>query len=93
MELFLKSPPIQEPLTIDEVRTYLKISIKQEDEFLLSLIKSARAHVESVTGRALLKQQWQMDLLFPSHYLLIFLLKLLYTFHALLLLNELILIQ
>src|SRR5258708_1765870 len=62
MELFLNIPPVQEPLSLEEVRAYLRISTEQEDDFLLTLIKAARAHVESVTGRALLKQQWQMDL-------------------------------
>lgn len=62
MELFLKTPPKQEPLTIDEVKSYLRISTDQEDSFLLNLIASSRAHVESITGRALLKQQWQLGL-------------------------------
>lgn len=62
MELLLKTPPDQEPITLEEVRSYLRISTEQEDDFLLTLIKAGRTHVESVTGRALLKQQWQMDL-------------------------------
>lgn len=62
MELFLKIPPEGEPLTIEEVRSYLRISSEEENGFIFSLIAAARAHVESVTGRALLKQQWQMDL-------------------------------
>lgn len=62
MELFLKVLPTIEPLTLEEVRSYLRISSQQEDEVLLTLISTARAHVERITGRALLKQQWQMDL-------------------------------
>lgn len=62
MELFLKTPPAIEPLTVEEVRSYLRISSGQDEDLLLSLISTARAHVERVTGRALLKQQWQMDL-------------------------------
>lgn len=62
MELLLKNSPEQEPITLEEVKSHLRISTEQEDDLLLTLIKAARAHVESVTGRALLKQQWQMDL-------------------------------
>ena len=62
MELFLKKPPATEPLTLDEVRSYLRIPSRQDDDLLLSLISTARSHVERLTGRALLKQQWQMDL-------------------------------
>lgn len=58
MQLFLKTPPVQEPLTLEEVKTYLRLSSDQEDEYLRFLITSARAYVEGVTGRALLKQKW-----------------------------------
>ncbi|MBA3814630.1 MAG: phage head-tail connector protein [Alphaproteobacteria bacterium] len=62
MELFLKTPSVQEPVTIDEVRSYLRLSSEQEDDTLPTLISAARAHVESITGRALLKQEWQVNL-------------------------------
>ena len=60
MELFLKTPPTQEPVTVEEVRDTLRLSSTQEDERVRVLISAARAHVEHVTGRALLKQKWQM---------------------------------
>lgn len=62
MQLFLKTAPIQEPLTLEEVKTYLRISSDQEEEYLSSLITSARAYVENATGRALLKQKWVMQI-------------------------------
>lgn len=62
MELFLKTPPTLEPVTVEEVRSYLRLPSRQDGDLLLNLISTARAHVESLTGRALLKQQWQMDL-------------------------------
>ena len=62
MQLFLKTPPVQEPLTLEEVKTYLRIGSDQEDNFLKMLIRAARAHVESLTGRALLKQQWALHI-------------------------------
>lgn len=62
MELFLKTPPVQEPVSMDEVRSYLRLSAEQQDETLLTLIAAGRSHVENFTGRALLKQEWQMNL-------------------------------
>ncbi|MBY0293180.1 MAG: head-tail connector protein [Alphaproteobacteria bacterium] len=62
MQIFLKTPPLQEPLTLEEAKAYLRISIEQEDTFLYSLIASARAHVEELTGRSLLKQKWFMQI-------------------------------
>lgn len=62
MKLTLKTPPLHEPLTNDEVKAYLKLSSDDEDSFLPFLIKAARAHVESVTGLSLLKQVWTMEI-------------------------------
>ncbi|MBP9692322.1 MAG: phage head-tail connector protein [Alphaproteobacteria bacterium] len=62
MQLFLKTPASQEPLTLEEAKTYLRISSDQEDEFLKMLMAAARSHVESFTGRALLKQQWGLHI-------------------------------
>ncbi len=62
MQLFLQTPPIEEPLTLDEVKAYLKIHENQEEGFLQSIISSARAYVECFTGRALLKQRWHLQI-------------------------------
>lgn len=62
MKLTLKTPPLHEPLTNEEVKAYLKLSSDEEDSFLPFLIKAARAHVESVTGRSLLKQVWTLEI-------------------------------
>lgn len=62
MELLLKTPPAQEPLTIEEVRSYLRLSVEQDGGSATLLVASARAHVETITGRALLKQKWQLNL-------------------------------
>lgn len=65
MQLHLKAPPLQEPITLEEVKTYLRISSEQEDGILKTLISSARSYVESATGRALLKQGWVLHLTPP----------------------------
>ncbi|HUX80096.1 MAG TPA: head-tail connector protein [Alphaproteobacteria bacterium] len=62
MQLFLKTPPAQEPLTLEEVKAYLRLPSDQEDDYLRSLIVSARAYVENATGRALIEQKWLMQL-------------------------------
>lgn len=62
MKLTHITPPLHEPVTTDELKAYLKLSSDDEDFLLPSLIASARAHVESVTGRSLLKQAWQMEI-------------------------------
>ncbi|MBS0272710.1 MAG: phage head-tail connector protein, partial [Proteobacteria bacterium] len=62
MQLFLKIPPAEEPLSLTEVKTYLRVTSDLEDSYIRDLIASARAYVEGVTGRALLKQKWLMQL-------------------------------
>lgn len=62
MKLSLQVPPAEEPVTLDEVKSYLKLSSDGEDGYVKSLIASARSYVEGRTGRALLKQKWQMNL-------------------------------
>lgn len=65
MQLQLKNPPLQEPLTLAEVKTFLRLSTDHENEVLKTLIASSRAYVEGITGRALLKQGWLMHLKMP----------------------------
>lgn len=62
MKIILKTPPVLEPVTIDEARAFLRLANQQEQDTLPTLIAAGRAHVESLTGRALLKQEWQMTL-------------------------------
>lgn len=56
----IKTAPAVEPLSVEEVKTYLKIdgSATSEDDYLDALIKAARAAVEKYTGRALITQTW-----------------------------------
>jgi hypothetical protein len=62
MKLTLNIPPLQEPLSFDEVKAYLKLTHDAEDELIPSLISSARCFVENQTGCALLKQSWIVEL-------------------------------
>jgi uncharacterized phiE125 gp8 family phage protein len=48
--------PLIEPVTLDEVKTYLRVDTHQENPLLEQLIKSARRMIEDYTGRALITQ-------------------------------------
>jgi len=61
MSRVLVTPPVEEPLTIEEAKLHLRIEedVTDEDGLILALIKAARVHVENETGRALLTQTWR----------------------------------
>ena len=65
MHLSLKVPPPCEPLSLEETKLYLRISSDGEDTLITSLISASRAYVENITGRALLKQGWILQLTPP----------------------------
>lgn len=65
MRLFLEVPPGQEPVSLEEVKTYLRLSSAYEEEYLNTMISSSRLYVEGSTGRALLKQGWVWELTPP----------------------------
>ncbi|EKE10379.1 MAG: hypothetical protein ACD_16C00043G0006 [uncultured bacterium] len=62
MRLTLRTPVSQEPFSLDEVKRFLRITSDQEENLLQHLLYSARAYVEDMTGRALLKQQWLLEM-------------------------------
>jgi uncharacterized phiE125 gp8 family phage protein len=52
-------PPASEPLSIDEVKTWLKIDGGDEDLLIAGLISSARLSIEAITGLLLFEQTWR----------------------------------
>lgn len=62
MRLLQKISPQREPFTLEEVKIFLRLPGDQEDACLPTLLSSARAYVEDVTQRSLLKQQWELTL-------------------------------
>ncbi|MCI1001818.1 phage head-tail connector protein [Ochrobactrum sp. C6C9] len=60
MTMFLVTPPAVEPVTIEDARTFLRISTQSEDTILERLIKTARELVEAETGLALIDQTWRL---------------------------------
>lgn len=51
-------PPIDEPVTLGEVKDHLRIAVNDEDDFIRSLIAASREQVESFTARRLMTQTW-----------------------------------
>jgi uncharacterized phiE125 gp8 family phage protein len=54
--------PAVEPVTLTEMKTYLRIDDDQEDELVAGLIKAARLMVEAASRRILVEQRWRVVL-------------------------------
>ena len=64
----LKTAPAVEPVTLIEVKAFLRIDGTDEDTLLSSLIIAARNYAEDYQGRPLITQTWQLWLDdFPPH--------------------------
>jgi len=62
MGLRLITPPTSEPLTLQEVKTHLRVDGEADDSLINSLILSARQYAEKFQSRALLTQTWELTL-------------------------------
>jgi uncharacterized phiE125 gp8 family phage protein len=60
MTSYLLAGPAEEPVSLAEAKTFLKVDDLAEDALITTLIGAARLHVEGVTGRALLAQSWRV---------------------------------
>ncbi|KAB2717509.1 putative phiE125 gp8 family phage protein [Ochrobactrum sp. RC6B] len=60
MTMFLVTPPALEPVTIADVRAFLRISTDSEDDILRRLIATAREIIETETGLSLIDQTWRL---------------------------------
>lgn len=71
MSDILTAPPTVEPLTLQQAKDHLGISGTDHDTRVTRLIAKARAHVEKVTGRALVLQSRRLYLdAFPDDQLI-----------------------
>lgn len=61
--LVLKTPPIVEPLTLSEVKGFLRLDegLIEDDDYISVLIKVAREYCEEFQNRALITQTWQIS--------------------------------
>ncbi len=62
MTPILLAGPASEPLSVDDVRAWLKLETRDEDALLSAMIKAARSAVEQATRRALILQSWRLRL-------------------------------
>jgi uncharacterized phiE125 gp8 family phage protein len=62
MSLQRLSGPAAEPVSLDEVKLYLRVDTDAEDATIGLLIGAARELFERETGRALLEQEWEWTL-------------------------------
>ena len=60
--LQLLAAPTIEPLSLNEAKTHLRVTINLDDDYITFLITQARQYVEMVLRRALLTQQWVLSL-------------------------------
>ncbi|MCT4654840.1 MAG: head-tail connector protein [Cohaesibacter sp.] len=58
----LITPPAKEPVSLEDMKAYLKQDSSAEDDLLSALIIAARSYLEQVTGRHFLSQIWQVTL-------------------------------
>ncbi|MCK5518882.1 MAG: phage head-tail connector protein [Alphaproteobacteria bacterium] len=56
------TPPASEPLTLAEIKTFLRIDHSNDDAIVTDLISSARQICESVTGRSLITRSYSLFL-------------------------------
>lgn len=62
MAAILIEQPETEPLTLAEAKAFLRVEHTADDELISSLIKAARAEVETATRRALILQGYRIVL-------------------------------
>ncbi|SDQ88883.1 head-tail connector protein [Pseudovibrio sp. Tun.PSC04-5.I4] len=60
MTAILTVPPALEPVSLAQAHAQLRVSHTHEDDLVTRLIKSAREHVETITRRALIHQEWRV---------------------------------
>jgi uncharacterized phiE125 gp8 family phage protein len=60
--LSLVTPPVLEPISLQEAKEHCRIDLDDEDALIGSLIIAARQHVEDVTGRQLITATWALTL-------------------------------
>jgi uncharacterized phiE125 gp8 family phage protein len=59
---YLLAGPAEEPVSLADAKAFLRLDSDAEDALVTTLIAAARLHVEAVTARALVRQQWRLVL-------------------------------
>lgn len=72
MSLTLVTAPVYEAISVDELKSHLRITHVEEDPLLYTIARTAREMVEMFTSRRLITQTWDWRLdCFPSWCLLV----------------------
>lgn len=59
------SQPSIEPVSLDEMKTYLKLDHDHDDLMLSAFLIAARVHLENATNRHFITQTWRLELTIP----------------------------
>lgn len=59
MRLRLITKPAVEPVSVDEVKAFVRQDLTDDDTLFRSLIAAAREHVEKLAGRVMISQAWE----------------------------------
>jgi hypothetical protein len=63
MPVRLVTPPVEEPVTLEQAKSHLRLDTSLDDDYLQSLlIPAARQYLERVCWRAFLLQTWELTL-------------------------------
>lgn len=60
MTSYLLVGPADEPVSLARAKAHLRLDDDAEDALVEALVAAARAHIEAVTGSAMLAQTWRM---------------------------------
>ena len=56
----LTTAPSEEPFTLTEAKSHLRVDITDDDSYITALIQAVREHAEPFLGRALITQTWDL---------------------------------
>ena len=62
MSLSLVTPPVLEPVTLDQQKLHSRISTDADDSLIEGLIKAARQYVETAQRRQIITATWRLSL-------------------------------
>ena len=65
MNLTLKTAPETEPVSLNEAKAFLRVDSDEDDNYITSLIKTAREWCEDYQHRAYITQTWELNFLEP----------------------------
>ena len=54
--------PATEPITLEEAKEHLRVDFSEEDDYINTLIKTARKYCESYTNKYFITQTWRQNL-------------------------------